>query len=534
MTEAARLRQNAESAQRFRDGRHAGVLVPLFSMPSASSWGIGEIADIPKLDRWLQMAGLDFVQLLPVNEMEEGQNSPYSAMSAMAIDPIFIAMDAVEDFVAAGGRGTLNPVDLDALDRVGRSRTIDHDNVRRIKRHALRTSFVRFVAEQHGTGSARARRFEEFREQEGWWLADYVLFRTLHDAHGGTYWRDWDAPLRDRDPGALSEARRRLATPILYYEYVQWLAHEQWHLAREMSHAGIFGDFPFMVSAHSADVWARQHEFRLDASVGVPPDAFSETGQNWGLPVYRWDVIARDDYEWLRQRARRCVELYDGFRIDHLVGFYRTFVRERDDSTQFVPPDEPSQRAQGERILTLFRDSGARIFAEDLGVIPEFVRHSLAGLRIPGLKVLRWEREWNEPGQPFRDPTRFAADSVATTGTHDTETLAGWWDQADEEERGAALLAMGATTIDAGVAFGPVPRDALLVQLFLAGSDFVIVPIQDVFGWRDRVNVPAVVSADNWSWRLPWPVEDLTREADARDRATFLRALSERTGRIGR
>ena len=172
--------------------------------------------------------------------------------------------------------------------------------------------------------------------------------------------------------------------------------------------------------------------------MGVPPDAFSETGQDWGLPVYRWDVMAEGGHEWLRQRARRCAELYDGFRLDHLVGFYRTFVRERDGSTAFIPPDEPSQRAQGERsAVDVLRSRVRGSSRKTSALIPDFVRESMARLRVPGLKVLRWERDWHANGQPFRDPAAYPSDSVATTGTHDTEPLAEWWDTAGPDERRA-------------------------------------------------------------------------------------------------
>ena len=171
------------------------------------------------------------------------------------------------------------------------------------------------------------------------------------------YWRDWEPELRDRDPAALERARQRLADTILYYQYLQWLADDQWRRARrDCGGVGIFGDFPFMVSGHSADVWSRQHSSASTRRSASPPDAFSETGQDWGLPVYRWDAIRQDDYEWLRQRARRCTDLYDGFRVDHLVGFYRTYVRERDGRSYFTPADEPSQTAQGERVIAIFRE----------------------------------------------------------------------------------------------------------------------------------------------------------------------------------
>ena len=519
----------------FDRGRHAGVLAPLFSMPSRESWGVGEVPDLPGFARWLEAAGLDFVQLLPVNEMEEGQNSPYSALSAMAIDPVFIALAQVPEFADIGGEQALDASERARLDRARVARSVDFRSVRAVKGHALHASFAFFRDRHRHTGSARDQAFRLFRDQERWWLDDYALFRALHDAHRGSYWRDWEPELRDRQPQALADAQLRLEATIDYYQYLQWLAHEQWQRARrDCGRVGLFGDFPFMVSGHSADVWARQDEFRIDAAVGVPPDAFSETGQDWGLPVYRWDLQERGDYEWLRQRARRCTELYDGFRIDHLVGFYRTFVRERNGHTCFIPGDEASQLAQGERLMTLFRDSGARIIAEDLGVVPDFVRQSLARFHIPGLKVLRWERDWHHPDQPFRRPSEYGSDSVAISGTHDTETLAEWWDNAGFDERRLCADLPGVR--ESGCApdqgFTAQTRDALLRVLFHAASDLVIVPIQDVFGWRERINTPAVVNDENWTWRLPWTVEELQTQPDARERAAFLRRLSQESGRL--
>ena len=517
----------------FHTGRHAGLLVPLSSIPSRESWGVGEIPDLPRFGRWLERAGLDFVQLLPVNEMQEGQNSPYSALSAMAIDPVFIALTEVPEFVESGGERALMPAERERLARARDSRAVQFSAMRSLKALALHAAFAEFRARHLGQRSERERAFRQFTERERWWLDEYGLFRALHDEHHACYWREWEPELRHRHPQALAEARRRLEASIRYYEYLQWLADEQWQRARrDCGGVGLFGDFPFMVSGHSADVWSRQSEFRLDATVGVPPDAFSENGQDWGLPVYVWEAHAQSDYEWLRQRVRRCIELFDGFRVDHLVGFYRTFVRAQGQS-YFTPADESDQLAQGERVMTMFRDSGARIIAEDLGLVPDFVRQSLARLGIPGLKVLRWERHWQTPGQPFRSLAEYSADSVAISGTHDTETLAEWWDGAGTEERRlcAELRELRDAGCVADAPFSPALRDALLHALFSAGSDFVILPVQDVFGWRDRVNVPAVVNEENWTWRLPWPVEELQSQPEARERAAFLRRLAQDSGR---
>ena len=515
------------SARRFADGRHSGVLVPLFSIPSKDSWGIGEIPDLPVLAQWLSTAGLDIVQLLPVNEMADGQSSPYSALSAMAIDPIFISLNHVDEFVAAGGEDSLGPADRRHLAEVRAATTVEYRIVRDLKRRALREAFARFKTTEERRHTARAAALGAFKARESWWLDDYALFRALHGEQQLRHWTEWPAGLRDRDATALAEARDRLADDILYYAWLQWVADEQWQRTRAAcGTVGIFGDFPFNVAGDSADVWARQHEFRVDASVGVPPDAFSATGQDWGLPAYRWDVMA-PEYEWLQQRARRCTELYDGFRVDHLVGFYRTFVRERDGRTHFLPPEEPDQLTQGERILELLQQSGARIFVEDLGTVPDFVRQSLVRQAMPGLKVLRWERAWNREGQPFHDPARYPSISVAISGTHDTESLAEWWDAADPQERArvAEIPALREARVQPNHAFSSTVRDALLNALFGSGSDILLLPIQDVFGWRDRVNTPAVVHDDNWSWRLPWPVDDISIDQQAQERAQFLRSL---------
>lgn len=513
--------------------RHTGALVPLFSIPSTESWGIGEIPDLARCAVWLRQAALDFVMLLPVNEMGDGQNSPYSALSAMAIDPLYIALADVEDFTAAGGESALSAADRSTLDHARQSPRVEYQEIRDIKSRALRSAFDRFAQREWRTHSARAGVFRDFMERERWWLGDYSLFRALHHAYEGRYWLDWDEGICDRRQDAVNEARQRFEAEILYRSWLQWVADEQWQRARaDCRDIAIIGDFPFMVSGDSADVWARQHEFRVDASVGTPPDAFSATGQDWGLPVYRWDVIA-PDFEWLQQRVRRSAELYDGFRVDHLVGFYRTYVRELDDSAAFVPPDEPSQIAQGERLLEIFGESGAQIVAEDLGSVPEFVRESMARLNVPGYKVLRWERFWEEPGRPFRDPASYPALSLATSSTHDTETLAEWWDTAPPEERVAfaEIPSVRATGCDPTLEFCDRVRDALLEALCGAGSNLVLIPMQDIFGWRDRINTPAVVDEVNWTWRLPWPIDTLPSQPAAQEQAEFLRTTIAKCGR---
>jgi 4-alpha-glucanotransferase len=517
--------------------RSLALLVPLFSARSRRAAGIGEITDIPALADFAAACGASVIQLLPLNEPVAGDQSPYASRSAFAIDPIFVGLDAIEDL--APDREDALGADLRAtLARAHGAPGVDYATVRPAKERALARAFERFRAREWAAGSRRAADLRRFAEEEGYWLADYALFRALEEAHAGAYWRTWPEPLRDRHPAALADRRAALADRVLFFEYVQWLAAEQWRAARTAARARgvrLAGDLPFMVAAGSADVWARGDMFRLDATVGAPPDALAPDGQDWGLPPYRWDALAAADFGWLRERARRSAALFDLYRVDHVVGFYRTYVIDRAGGTRgFVPPDEPSQRAQGERVLAAMRAGGAALIAEDLGTIPPFVRRSLEGLAVPGYKVLRWERLWDAPGRPFIDPRGYAACSVATSGTHDTTTLAAWWEaELDESDRRALceIPALAPIRGRAGREFAADVHEALLDALVGAGSDLVILPVQDVLGAREQVNVPGTFRETNWSYRLPFALEDAFADARVRECAARAARLAARHGR---
>ena len=521
--------------------RRAGMLVPLFSLASSKSWGIGEFADLPRMAEWLLRAGQRVLLMLPLSEMPLAETSPYSALSAMALDPQFIALEAVDDFTAIGGEASLEPELRTRLAAARRAREIDYANVRDLKQTALRRSFARFLEAEWRAGTSRASALRAFVETQAWWLDDYALFRALQVRYGERVWHEWPEPVRTRHTQAIERARGELADEVLYRQYVQWVAWEQWAAARAVARdLAVFGDLPFAVGAESADVWAGQDAFRLDRSIGVPPDAFSATGQDWRLPAYRWDVLAERDFTLLRDRATRYANLFDGYRVDHLVGFFRMYTRPVGGGDGvFTPAAQNEQQALGERILRVFQSSGAEIIAEDLGVVPDFVRESLARLSIPGYRVFRWERRWHDPGQPFKDPVDYPPVSVATSGTHDTEPLVVWWENAPMEERRAIVeiptlrTALGTDAPRAidSTELSPALRDALLETLFASGSDLLVLPIQDVFGWRDRINQPATIGAHNWTWKLPWSSDRLLGERESVDAAEKLRVWATRHGR---
>ncbi len=503
---------------RFSLGRRAGLLLPLSSVRGPAG-DLGTYSDAGATARWLLSAGCTLWQLLPLSEVSPGQDSPYAASSSCALEPVYIDLGSVEDLHG------LTDAEKSGLDAARAQERVDFPAYRSVKRSALQRAFVKF-RERGGSAELRA-----FREEHRAWIEDWALYRALHDRRQKS-WRDWEPELRDRSEPALARARDELRDAIDELIYLQWIADEQWRRGRrEANQLGVkvLGDLPFMVAEDSADVWGLQRFFRFDATVGVPPDAYSAEGQDWGLPVPRWDEMRAQGDPWLHQRAERAAELYDAFRVDHVVGLYRTYVRPIDKSPPFfVPADEPRQREQGERILSLLGEK-AEVLAEDLGTVPDFVRASLAAQEIPGTKVLRWE---NDRGVP-RDVTKFPHVSVAVTGTHDTESLASWWESLADWEREQQLTQpqLARLPVPAQKRYTPETRAALLELAYAAGSDGLLTPITDALGWRERMNTPGTVGTHNWTLRLPWTVQELFSAPVTVGTARELADLAERCDR---
>ena len=503
---------------RFTLGRRAGLLLPLSSVRGPSG-DLGSYADAGEVARFLLSAGCTLWQLLPLNEISPGQDSPYAAASSCALEPVFVDLRSVAEV------GELTDKEKAALDEARASPRVDFAKYRAVKRSALARGFARF-ARSGGVANLRA-----FREQHRSWIEDWAIYRAIHQQRQKS-WRDWEPALRDREPAALEKARAGLREAIDELVYVQWIADQQWREGRRAANAlgvQMLGDLPFMVAEDSAEVWSLQHLFRFDATVGVPPDAYSAEGQDWGLPVPRWDEMHAQGDPWLRLRARRAAELYDAFRVDHVVGLYRTYARPIDKSAPFfVPADEPRQREQGERILALLGEN-AEVLAEDLGVVPDFVRASLSAQEIPGTKVLRWE---NDLGVP-REATKFPHVSVAVTGTHDTESLWTWWEELAGWEREHQLQQPQLAHLRGPdeARYTPRTRDALLELSYSAGSDALLTPVTDALGWKDRMNTPGTVGTHNWTFRLPWTLAQLFSDGEPLATAGQLAHLAKRYGR---
>jgi 4-alpha-glucanotransferase len=505
-------------------------------------WGIGQITDLPACAALFRRAGQRLIQVLPAHELADGETSPYGALSAFALDPIYVTPDAVPEVDAELVDRTLGDAGRSELERVRRSPSVDYGAVRSLKRRVLSAAFARFRERELSNDTARARELFAFVEREGAWLRDHALYAALRASHDGYGWSTWPAPERDRAPEVLALAASPrddggLGTKVIEEMYQQWLAHEQWRSAREAMKRGgvsLMGDMPFIVGGESADVWAHRDQFQTDVSLGAPPDEFSADGQSWGLPAYDWAAMDEDDLAWLRARAAHCAELFDRFRIDHVVGFFRQWVKktngvegEPKPHGRFDPEQENDQRARGEKVLRAMLEAAGRgtVIAEDLGVIPPFVRETMRRLELPGYKVLPWERD--DDFNP-RDPRSFPELSVATWSTHDTLPITHWWYSLEEWER-ERLARLDGIPLD-------LPEGerelALFKLLFSSRSELTLLLAQEVLGDKARINLPGTVTAENWTWRLPRPIEDLGEDPKVAKRLEAIRGLAVAANRF--
>lgn len=512
--------------------RAAGVLIPLFSLRTGNDLGRGEIRDlIPFLDFVLAMRHR-VVQLLPLGETSPGEASPYNALSVFAIDPLYISLNGVDGISAT---------EIDqARATIGSGRAARRRRIWEVKLPLLERSFRHFVER---AGAEERAELDRFVDLNRGWLQDYALFRALKERLGWKPWEDWPEDLKSRDAATLAAARGELAEPIGMYAYWQFIAHRQWTEVRAASAARgalLGGDLSFSPARDSAEVWANQQLFRLDRSVGAPPDGFNPKGQRWGLPMPDWVRMRSDDFAWWRGRVRDARSLYDLFRIDHVVGLYRTFSfgPDPDQPGEYWPASPEEQREQGEAFMRMVKDEarGTLVIAEDLGAVPAWVRESLTAFGVPGYKVMRWEKEKKDPDgadERFVSPADYPELSLATTGTHDTATFVQWWREIGAAERGrlAESLGLEERLDPQRPSLADAELEAILEKLYESPARLVVLPIQDLFGWETRINLPGTVRVSNWAYRLPATLERLSRNRSIRARRANLSAIVERTGR---
>jgi 4-alpha-glucanotransferase len=517
-------------------------LIPLFSIRSADDFGRGEFGGLVPMGEMALAMGHRLIQLLPIDEVAPGETSPYSALSVFALDPIYVSVG-------------LLPGANYALCAAARAELRRDDGV--VDQLRLRARKAQLLAQVYQYLKSTTDRgvwdeFQQFDGQHRGWLDDYAVFRALKEKFGGAEWESWPPMFKRHERTALAQAHRELAEQITIFKFVQFLAHRQWQWVRgHLAHMGVLlgGDLAFSPCRESVEVWAHQELFDLSRSVGAPPDAFSKVGQRWGLPMPDWGRMRARNFEFLRMRVRHARELYDLLRIDHVVGLYRTYGYPQGAQMggEFDPPTESAQRAQGREILQIVLEEAGpmRIVAEDLGLIPKFVRETLAALAIPGYKVMRWEKEKSSDGNeaetsgavshciPYLDPANYPRVSLAATGTHDTDTLVEWWATISPDERRHFIesLRIAGASYDRA-ALDESTLDWILESLYASPAQLVVTPMQDLFGWDARINFPGTISEANWNWRLPFDVDRSQDNPRLRERMSKLRAICERTGRL--
>lgn len=447
--------------------RRAGLLLPVFSLARPGFGG-----DARRLLRFLERSGLSVWQMLPLGPTH-ADGSPYQCLSSFALNPAF-----------------LDTHDLAADD--GFTREMPSERRR----------------QGEGASKALRRAFEVFRQAERHWLVDYARFVAIKASQQGMDWRDWPAPLRDREPAALVEFDRTHAAAIEAIAFEQFLLDRQWQdLRTEAAARGVrlFGDLPIFVAGDSADVWANPQQFQLDENgqpsvvAGVPPDYFSETGQRWGNPLFDYETMEADGFAWWKARFARHVTLYDWVRLDHFRGLeaYWEIDAASDTATEGRWVEAP-----GEEILEALRqaaDGHLPLVAEDLGVITPAVTALRDRYGLPGMKILQFAFDGGDDN-PYR-PARHEPLSVVYTGTHDNDTTLGWWNglDASQRERVRDVLA-DEQGIDPAT---PMP-DALVESALASRANLAIVPVADFLGLggEARINVPGTTEG-NWHWRLP-------------------------------
>ncbi len=475
--------------------RRAGLLLHPTSLP-----GEGENGELgPEAHRFLEFlaaAGITVWQMLPIAPTH-GDRSPYTALSVHAGNPALISLDWLRQkgWLDEGGEAP-----KEAL------------------LQAARAGFEARATEQERSD------FEAFRKRHAHWLDDYALFQAIRRSQNDRHWLQWPEPLRDCDPGALRQARAELFDAIEQSCFEQFLFFTQWReLHDHARHLGIhlFGDVPIFVAHDSAEVWRHRELFTLDEHgnaltvAGVPPDYFSETGQRWGNPHYRWERMAADGFAWWKGRIATQLELFDWLRIDHFRGFQAYWEIPAHESTAIngrwveAPGDALFQALQA-------HFDSLPLVAEDLGIITPEVEALRKRYGLPGMKILQFAFD-GDAANPYLLHNH-SRDSVVYTGTHDNDTTLGWYHTLDDGQRARIDDYLGHP--------GEEMPWSLIRHAYASVAGLAVIPMQDALalGSEHRMNIPGTVEG-NWRWRFQW-------EQVGPELAPRLRALAELYGRL--
>ena len=461
--------------------------MPVFSLPS--KYGIGCFSkEAYKFVDKLKKAGQSYWQILPLGPTGYG-DSPYQSFSTFAGNPYYI------DLKTLIKEGLLTKKECKAYDFGENDKEIDYEKIYRSRFKVLKKAYDRFKKNEEYTS---------FVNENDYWLEDYALYMAIKDRNNGVSWKEWEAPLRDRDEDALAQAREELAEEIDFYRFQQYEFDRQWkklHAYANAQGVKIIGDIPIYVAFDSADTWASPKLFQFDENnnptgvAGCPPDAFSATGQLWGNPLYNWEYHKETGYAWWIQRIAYCLKLYDVVRIDHFRGFDEYYAIPYGEETAVNGKWMPGPG------MDLFRAIEAKlgrpeIIAEDLGFLTPSVLKLLKDSGFPGMKVLQFAFDARESSNYL--PHTYPTNCVVYTGTHDNDTTRGWYHEVGKDARDFAKEYMCKPRLDEDTLAGD-----FIAMAMSSVADLCVIPMQDYLnlGSSARINIPSTLGG-NWVWRM--------------------------------
>jgi 4-alpha-glucanotransferase len=470
--------------------RASGILLHPTSLSNA--YPIGDLGPTASgIVDFLFASGQRRWQMLPIGPTG-GDNSPYQSASAFAGNPLLLSPDRLVE----QGLLSREEISLPASEKTG---SVNFSEAARWKMALLKKAFEHFREQKH---VGRQSEFVTFLIEESYWLGDFSLFSAIQESEGTADWTRWQPELRTRQPEAMLRAQKRFADDILYHEFIQWQFSVQWkELKTSCAPKGIrlIGDIPLFVAHQSADVWAHPELFKLNAAgnptvvAGVPPDYFSKTGQLWGLPVYRWEALQAEKYRWWIERLRMAFSRFDINRLDHFIGFVRTYEISAQAKTALKGKYLPGG---GAAFFKAIREALGPLpfIADDLGDTTPEVVALLDQFQIPGTRVLQFEfgSELQNSSNP-RAP--HPLETVVYTGTHDNDTTAGWFEKLPDTQREALRNKLKAS--DQEIVW------AMIRAALASPANTAIVPAQDLLelGSEARMNLPGIAKG-NWGWRL--------------------------------
>lgn len=468
--------------------RQAGILMAVSSLPS--KYGIGCFSkEAYRFIEFCKKSGHKCWQMLPLGPTSYG-DSPYQTFSSFAFSPYYIDL---EELISLN---LLTKEECETAD-FGSGKSVDYGKLYQNRFPLLQKAYERFLTFTYED-------YPSFVEANSEWLEDYALFMALKDAHFGAGWTTWELKLRERDPETIKQMRLNYKKEIDFYRFLQYFCTRQWnHVHQYSKEMGVqlIGDIPIYIALDSADAWANPELFEFKegfipkAVAGCPPDGFSPTGQVWGNPLYNWEQHQKEQYHWWKKRMKHMFSLFDIIRIDHFRGFDEYYSIPFEDDTAI---NGKWNKGPGLDLFQAFEQSLGKlpIIAEDLGYLNESVKKLLKDTGYPGMKVLEFAFDSREESDYL--PHNYEHNSVVYTGTHDNDTIIGWYRTMPQADRDYALSYVNAKHhSDLEIAWD------FIRLAFMSVADYAIIPMQDYLGLgsEGRMNTPSTLGG-NWTWRM--------------------------------